>query len=647
MKCATSSFNRGIFRKNLRRFWPLWLAYLVIWLLVLPLPMISNLRGVEYNSASFLRNVGYVVLTNIRNEGLLLTGVGAICAAMAVWGWMYNPRSSAMLGSLPVCRGSLYISGVASALVPMLGAHVLTFLVTLCVELAMGYFAPVYLLQWLALSVMELLLFFGIATFCAMLTGNIVVLPVLYAVLNFTAIVVEAVVQEILRVFVYGLSSLQSVLTPLSPFAQISNVQIYSQLRTVTNELNYVSFQSWGTMIAYGVVGIVLLALASLLLRSRRMESAGDVVAVRALRPVFKYVFTAGCALVLGILFYTLFCGGTVRAGGLRSAAVLTFLMLVGAAIGYFAAAMLLKKSFRVFSQWRGFAVSAVVLILLCAVCEADLFGYERIVPEASEIAYASISSCALQEPENLSTAVRLHESIVENKREYENHDGDSRWFYIYYSMKDGREMSRQYRVPIDREKPIEAQNEPTQLYQALCNTREVIFKNMPIVEVTEDHVAYGNISWAPVSWETDEPYEERKLTAAEAVELWEQGLLPDYEEGNLGTVSLVEPNKRDTSCHIYIELYDPFLKPNHVTEHTSGMPTATATPYIPKEGGGTSDSISVVVTLDAENTLKWLSEHGIVPLTQAEVDARAKFAASASDIENDWTYSSDVNYGG
>ena len=37
MQSATSFFNRALFRKNLQRFWPLWLGYVLIWLLLLPL----------------------------------------------------------------------------------------------------------------------------------------------------------------------------------------------------------------------------------------------------------------------------------------------------------------------------------------------------------------------------------------------------------------------------------------------------------------------------------------------------------------------------------------------------------------------------------------------------------------------------------
>ena len=44
MQSATSFFNRALFRKNLQRFWPLWLGYVLIWLLLLPLPLLTVSR---------------------------------------------------------------------------------------------------------------------------------------------------------------------------------------------------------------------------------------------------------------------------------------------------------------------------------------------------------------------------------------------------------------------------------------------------------------------------------------------------------------------------------------------------------------------------------------------------------------------------
>ena len=50
MRFATSFFNPTLYRKNLSRFWPLWVAWLVLWLFALPLNlynMCNNWGGDE------------------------------------------------------------------------------------------------------------------------------------------------------------------------------------------------------------------------------------------------------------------------------------------------------------------------------------------------------------------------------------------------------------------------------------------------------------------------------------------------------------------------------------------------------------------------------------------------------------------------
>ena len=58
MQSATSFFNRALFRKNLQRFWPLWLGYVLIWLLLLPLPLLNELADYHGVPRSEERRVG-------------------------------------------------------------------------------------------------------------------------------------------------------------------------------------------------------------------------------------------------------------------------------------------------------------------------------------------------------------------------------------------------------------------------------------------------------------------------------------------------------------------------------------------------------------------------------------------------------------
>ena len=60
MQSATSFFNRALFRKNLQRFWPLWLGYVLIWLLLLPLPLLNELA--DYHGVPTVADASYYLL---------------------------------------------------------------------------------------------------------------------------------------------------------------------------------------------------------------------------------------------------------------------------------------------------------------------------------------------------------------------------------------------------------------------------------------------------------------------------------------------------------------------------------------------------------------------------------------------------------
>ena len=45
MKSRTSSCKTAAFKKDLTRFWPVWGSYLAIWLLMLPIPLITDALG--------------------------------------------------------------------------------------------------------------------------------------------------------------------------------------------------------------------------------------------------------------------------------------------------------------------------------------------------------------------------------------------------------------------------------------------------------------------------------------------------------------------------------------------------------------------------------------------------------------------------
>ena len=88
------SFNRGIARDLLRRYWLLWAAYLLALLLLLPVSVMSSSRS-PYSPDQFFN---YAVLSSVR-PCVLVTAAVTLLSVMAAFGWMYNTRSCAAMPS--------------------------------------------------------------------------------------------------------------------------------------------------------------------------------------------------------------------------------------------------------------------------------------------------------------------------------------------------------------------------------------------------------------------------------------------------------------------------------------------------------------------------------------------------------------------
>ena len=214
MKSKTSLFNKGVSLNLLKRYWPLWAGYFVLLLLVTP----AVLSG----------RVDRLAPGEMLNYTLLSTGVDVVyismvvgvLAAMAMFNYLYSTKSCGMMNMLPIRRETMFITAFLTGLVPMLAADVLVMLITaLFYGGRLVYFKT--LLLWLAMAVMGNVSFYGFAVFCAVLTGNLVVLPVLYLVLNLTVYVAERAVRYLLGAFVYGMNASSCSLIILSPIIQL------------------------------------------------------------------------------------------------------------------------------------------------------------------------------------------------------------------------------------------------------------------------------------------------------------------------------------------------------------------------------------------------------------------------------------------
>ncbi len=628
MRSKTSYFDSMLFRKTLTRFWPVWFAYAFVWLVVLPLPLGSDLARVmsspNFVYSDTLYTLQYSPLNVAVTGGLSISLIFCCISATCVFSHLYSSRASGAYAVLPIRREGAFISVALAGILPLLLSNVIVFLVSLLTEVASGAVFLPALLTWLGAVSLIIITFFGIASLCAQLTGNIIVLPLVYLVLNFAAAAVEFLSNSLLESLVFGFTSRDMFLTFLSPGIQIAygcSISPHLENDVVTSY----SFNGWGTLLSYAAVGLVFLAAALGLYRRRRMETAGDVVAVNCLKPVFKYCMAFGCALLAGILL--LLTISSINVVELSGLIYLVLFMLLGAFIGYFASEMLIHKSYAVFRGGRRWLGLGVVCILCAAAVfswEFDLFGYERRVPEVDDIESVSArvygGNIMLELPEDIALATQLHRNIISHKAIHEASREDLTIqsvtdeelltssseiyakFNLTYYLKDGSRLSRAYSLSGWTTDDGHASDSIGDLYalQSLMNLQPHLeARTLFDFEVNESNISFCNVDYNEFEDNGDVSQQRITLTVDEALELYYDCIVPDVKDGNMGKLYIITDSQYERSVyssHITLSVYSQDSRGEYLY-----------------------DSPSFTPTIDSARTNAWLLEHGVTQLTIAE----------------------------
>ncbi len=548
MKSKISFFNAGIFKSMLKRFWPLWTAYFAVWFMCLPLPLlVARLQGVKESAVTVVAAAMKTSVDASVVSGFLM----GILAAMAVFGFLYNSRSCGMIASTPVRREAVFCSAYLAGVLPVLAANLFIAVLNWLFTLSSGIEgACIFKMNAILFAVnsLEFLIFFSIAAFIAMLTANIVALPVLYLIFNFVFLGMEYVVRMLYGMFVFGYNELPvCILEFMSPL-------IYLFIRIgLSATKTAVTLTNWSALLGYIIAAVVLTAAALLLYRKRRMESAGDVIAVKSLRPVFKFCVTACAALCLGLLFFVII--STLFTSLSMSMLVLSAGLIIGAFIGYFASEMLLKKSFHVFKgNWKGFVITAVLCIVFAFVCVTDLFDLSSQLPDIDDIEMIVCNREAggydVTERSDIETILKVNKAIIDDRDKYEGLDDTDYesvgYVSLRYKLRDGRVICRGYTLLID--------DNYKAYYAALGSVNIVKSCFTPEIPVTVQNVYDASFEYPSGSGELNSI----SLTPEQAVDFYENALMKDIENGAKKphipeTSSTADTDTPDS--YVYIEL--------------------------------------------------------------------------------------------
>ena len=608
MTSKISCFDRAVFRRALKKTAPVWILY-TLYELLLPLRLFSFCRGVSSCTDDFLVQIEKTILGYARINASLLPFLLGGLLAWVLFFWLFRAGTAYFYAALPVRRETLFLTNYLTGLLLCAAPALLSSLLLWAVGAGFGAAVFVPAMQVFTATMLGFLLFFSFAVLVCCVVGQMAAMPIVYVILNFTFFVLETIVRHLLFTFVYGMpysqsSTMQSFALHATPVLGLLQGGFRVQTDWLERDgMYYMEYaprlEGWSYLGMLAVLGLVFALCAFLLLKHREMERSGDVIAVGWLRPVALYVFTIGCALVLGALMAELFSSNTSD----NFWYVLLF-SCAGAFVGYFAGKMLLQKTVHVFrSGWLGLGACCLALLLAFGAAEFDLFGYSRYLPERSAVQAAGLThyqsnglyttqdDAFIQDVLNLHTAAVSEKSKQEHRRHaYQLGTDYTEQFYITYRMTDGTLTERYYSI-VYSEADLEDPDSLISRFSALYNSPgSVLIRTGFDTPRTEKNVLSCYVS----SFDTGESLE---LTGRDAWRVY-TACLDDINAGLLGAEDVSGSGSTKEAGN-----YTPL---NLIFTVTTQVPGQTDSLYV--------DSIP----LAAEETVRALTAFGAEPYWQA-----------------------------
>lgn len=410
MRSRTSSSKAVILKKDLTRFAPVWLEYGVV------LAIIAWILLEE--GGRYFESDGTVMLFSVIN-----LFYGFVCA-MSVFGYLHDPIECNTVHAFPVLRKTWFgihlTAGFLMGLVPNT--------VFCLILLPLSVDEVIYLFLGIML---QFIFCYGLSVFCMLLTGRKFAALTLYGLFNFLAPLVRWAVTTLYLPQLPGIWIDDEVFSWFYPMYQFMVSQGPMEVCI-------------STFSAFALAGLVLAAAAYLIYRNRKLEYAGDFLAVKPLTVVFLAAVSFACGCILAAISQDIFGEQPIP------------MLVAGLLIGWFTGLMLLHKTVRVFQPKRLIGAAAIVAVVLGSVWVVglDIPNRVKFIPKLDNVEKVSIGlhhsqwadTYETSDPEVIQDIMGLHHQILEQGNVTEGDYGYNSCF-LTYELTDGTELMRWYSV--------------------------------------------------------------------------------------------------------------------------------------------------------------------------------------------------------
>lgn len=575
MQSKKSFFNTTIFKKNLTHFWPVWVLYSIFLIVMVPLRILitttldkSMILSAEEKAWAVMGDYLISLYGGIESEGttmVVYSLIIGILAAGVVFSYMYKNRSSHMFHSLPVTRTELFFSNFIAGVVMLAAPLLLTLIGTVIVCILCGITALEYLFLWFLIMLGESFFFYSMSVLVGMFTGRLMAMPVFVLILNFLYIGCRYILTSLVGTISYGLSDSYANRqnSILSPIMYLNN-QVRLETTGYLEDYMIPEFNVCGMkyVAIYAAAAVVFMLLAYLMYRRRNVETAGDLLSVKAMKPVFRWGVAACVAFLSAMVLNSILHQAVYSPMG-EFAEVLITVCLVGF-LAFFLVEMFIRKKIAVFSKKRFIECGVFVGLsaLLVIGMECDLFGLERKIPNVEDVEEVRVFmyyEMNEEEPEDIEELMAIHKQIIDSKQEFEQYESRNGGYIemkrveFDYHLKNGDVIVRSYMVPVAPSYYKNADSVASGLY-AIFMEPENYLKGKICVNYEEVRPSAMSFDYI-----TDElEYETVEIPPAEALLVY-HAYISDIKDGHiyLNTTDNWEESDPFTYANqLYAELY-------------------------------------------------------------------------------------------
>ena len=592
-----------------------------------------GLVGVLYTIGIILITVGFInpayygeALSDVQNLCTTMPFINLVYAALLtqlLLGDLYNPRLSYGLRSFPITQGGWFGTQVILGIVSVLPGILISGIILATMLTAYR----IYILVFLGYAFLSFLFFYGAALLCAVCAGNRLGMMLLYCVVNFIGLFYGWMVIRVFCPLIYGIY-LPNFSVTFVPVAQMYDQRpfdfTYKQNLAVSaaggdeafrasyfSSANLQSVQLTGgvwVILGFAVLGCVLIAIAMVLLRRRKEERVGDLLAFKQLNTVMLVICTVCTGLLLHLITYVFDWQLHLP------------MLFLGLVLGYYAALMLIKRQTNVFNRKTLLPLVGIMGITLALLTATglDLFGIASRVPQAEQVASVGISQMFSQypisssQPEDIAVALQIQQESLDAHRQAEERrpllerifgseeqspldesTGRSQWITLSFTLKNGRQFDRLYYInsSFPSIQPLKARwSSPEYLFDVELLDENHQFDRALLKKKLEAATAQcscnaGELYYTPATHQLGEQEIDQVLDA----------ILLDCQEGTMAQGTLFHQDYSYDSINFYFPHYN--------------------------RGDGDKYTISCIIQVypDSKHTMQFLTDHGFHTSIEAE----------------------------